>query len=169
MYAVTSTSYYECTQLVDSVKSLSFSWTRGWFFGPIAYIHCTELVWPRKVTLRSTKISIKWLWPVKVTLKFIKRASKAFLLILSRRHFKIRFKKYPSLQFTSRDWMSILLSHTRNDRSMPLTVCKVSRPFTESRQWPWPRRGSPEGGAPSRGWPPRSRRPNRETFLCFFR
>ncbi len=29
--------------------------------------HFTELMWPRKVTLRSQKISMKWLWPVKVT------------------------------------------------------------------------------------------------------
>ncbi len=35
--------------------------------------HFTELMWPRKVTLRSKKISIKWLWSVKVTLKVIKR------------------------------------------------------------------------------------------------
>jgi hypothetical protein len=54
------------------------------FFGPIAYIHITELLWPRsfmvrswcnlvKVTLRSTKISIKWLRTVKVTREVIKR------------------------------------------------------------------------------------------------
>ncbi len=30
-------------------------------------------LWPRKVTLRSKKVRIKWLWPVKVTLKVIKR------------------------------------------------------------------------------------------------
>ncbi len=35
-------------------------------------VHFAELMWPRKVTLRS-KIRIKWLWPVKVTLKVIKR------------------------------------------------------------------------------------------------
>jgi hypothetical protein len=40
--------------------------------------HFTELMWPRKVTLRSQKISIKWLWPVKVTLKVIKRRLKVF-------------------------------------------------------------------------------------------
>jgi hypothetical protein len=86
MNAVTPTPYHECTQLADSVKSLSFSFTRG-FFGPIAYIHGTELVTVGvtpfihgtelmrfgKVTLRSKKISIKWLWPVKVTLEVIKR------------------------------------------------------------------------------------------------
>jgi hypothetical protein len=43
MNAVTPTPYYECTEFVDSVKSLSFSLSRG-FFGPIAYIHGTELV-----------------------------------------------------------------------------------------------------------------------------
>ncbi len=42
------------------------------------HIQCTELVWQRKVTLRSQKISIKWLWPVKVTLKVIKRRLKVF-------------------------------------------------------------------------------------------
>ena len=36
-------------------------------------VHFTELMWQRKVTLRSKKIRIKWLWPVKVTLKVIKR------------------------------------------------------------------------------------------------
>jgi hypothetical protein len=41
MYAVTPTPYNECTEF-----------SKG-FFGPIAYIHGTELVWPRKVTLRS--------------------------------------------------------------------------------------------------------------------
>ncbi len=35
--------------------------------------HFTKLMWPRKVTLRSKKIRIKWLWPVKVTLEIIKR------------------------------------------------------------------------------------------------
>jgi hypothetical protein len=33
--------------------------------------HFTELMWPRKVTLQSQKISMKWLWPVNVTLKVI--------------------------------------------------------------------------------------------------
>ncbi len=36
-------------------------------------VHFTELMWQRKVTLRSKKIHIKWLSPVKVTLKVIKR------------------------------------------------------------------------------------------------
>ncbi len=52
MYAVTPTPYHDFTQFVVSVKSLSFSLAWG-FFGPIAYIHVTKLVWPRKVTLRS--------------------------------------------------------------------------------------------------------------------
>ncbi len=75
MNAATPTPYHECTQFVDSDKSLSFSLTRG-FFGPIAYIHGTELMRFSKVTLRSTKISKQWLWPVKVTLKVIKRRPK---------------------------------------------------------------------------------------------
>ena len=41
-------------------------------------VHFTELMWQRKVTLRSKKIGIKWLWPVKVTLKVIKRRLKVF-------------------------------------------------------------------------------------------
>ncbi len=40
--------------------------------------HFTELMWPRKVTLRSQKISMKWLWPVKVTFKVIKRPLQVF-------------------------------------------------------------------------------------------
>jgi hypothetical protein len=46
----------------------------GWGWGG----HFKELMWPRKVTLRSKKIGIKWLWPVKVTLKVIKRRLKVF-------------------------------------------------------------------------------------------
>jgi hypothetical protein len=52
MIAVTPTPYHECTQFADSVKSLSFRLTRG-FFGPIAYIHGTELVWLRSFMVRS--------------------------------------------------------------------------------------------------------------------
>ncbi len=40
--------------------------------------HFTELMWPCKVTLRSKKISVKWLWSVKVTLKVIRRRLKVF-------------------------------------------------------------------------------------------
>jgi hypothetical protein len=76
--AVTSTPYHECTQIVDSVKSLSFSltmqkifWTNcvhSWYgVGVTAFMHGTKLMRFGKVTLQSTKISIKWLWPVKVT------------------------------------------------------------------------------------------------------
>jgi hypothetical protein len=88
MNAVTPTPYHECTQFADSVKSLSFSLTRG-FFGPIAYFHGSELVWLRSFMVRSwcdlvkwpygvKKISIKWLWPVKVTLEVIKRRLRVF-------------------------------------------------------------------------------------------
>ncbi len=52
LYAVTSTPYHECTRSHQlrtmNVRSLA----RG-FFGPIAYLHGTELVWPHKVTLQS--------------------------------------------------------------------------------------------------------------------
>ncbi len=41
--------------------------------GVTAFIHGTELMRLGKVTLRSTKISIRWLWPVKMTLEVIKR------------------------------------------------------------------------------------------------
>ncbi len=43
-----------------------------------AFVHGTELMRFGKVTLRSTKISIKWLWPVKVTLEVIKRRLMVF-------------------------------------------------------------------------------------------
>ena len=45
MTGVTPTPYHECTQFVDSVKPLSFR--------PIAYIHGTELAWPRSFMVRS--------------------------------------------------------------------------------------------------------------------
>ena len=57
---VTSTPDHECTgsqQLrtmnVRSLLSPSRHLNSRGFFGPIAYIHSTELVWPRKVTFRS--------------------------------------------------------------------------------------------------------------------
>ncbi len=59
MNAVTPTPYHECTQFADSVKSLSFSLTRG-SFGPIAYIHGTELVWLRSFMVRSWWDLVKW-------------------------------------------------------------------------------------------------------------
>jgi hypothetical protein len=87
LYAVTPTPYDECTQLVQ--KILWLIWIKvTWRSQQTAYIHSTELVWPRtfmtelmwprKVTLRSTKIKVKWLWPVKVTLKVIKQHLKVF-------------------------------------------------------------------------------------------
>ncbi len=52
-------------------------WTNclhSWYgVGVTAVIHGTELMQFGKMTLRSTKISLKWLWPVKVTLEVIKR------------------------------------------------------------------------------------------------
>ncbi len=87
LYAITPTPYHECTQLVQ--KILWLNWIKvAWWSQQTVYIHGTELVglhtfmvrlmWPRKVTLRSTKIKVKWLWPVKVTLKVIKRRLKVF-------------------------------------------------------------------------------------------
>ncbi len=122
MNAATQTPYHECsTQFVDSVKSLSISLTRG-FFRPIAYIHGTELVWPRsfmelmqfgKVILWSTKISIQWLWPNKVTSKVNKRRPKFFCWFCDEGPLKWEEKKFQSLKFTSTDrtsLISILLS-----------------------------------------------------------
>jgi hypothetical protein len=57
-------------------------WANGvhsWYGdGVTPFIHGTELMRFGKVTLRSKKISIKWLWPVKVTLKVIKRRLMVF-------------------------------------------------------------------------------------------
>jgi len=51
----------------------------SWYgVGVTAFIHGTELMRFGKVTLRSKKISIKWLWPVKVTLEVIKRRLMVF-------------------------------------------------------------------------------------------
>ena len=61
------------------------------------------LMWPRKVTLRSQKISIKWLWPVKVTLKVIKRRLKVFCWSCDEIPLKWEEKKFPSLQL----WIGI--------------------------------------------------------------
>ncbi len=48
------------------------NWVHSWYgVGVTAFIHGTELMWFGKVTLRSKKISTKWLWPVKVTLEAI--------------------------------------------------------------------------------------------------
>ncbi len=59
MNAVTLTPYHDCTQLVDSVESLSFSSIRR-SFGPIAYIHGTELVWLRSLMVQSWCDLVKW-------------------------------------------------------------------------------------------------------------
>ncbi len=77
LYTVTTTPYHECTQLVQKILLLN-SVHSLYGVGVTAYIHGTDLMWLRKVTLQSTKISIKWLWPVKVTLKVIKRRLKVF-------------------------------------------------------------------------------------------
>ncbi len=51
LYAVTSAPYHECTRSHLLRTMNVWSLARG-FFGPIAYIHGTELVCLRKVTLR---------------------------------------------------------------------------------------------------------------------
>ncbi len=129
MDAVTPTLYHECTQFVDSVKSLSFSLTRR-SFGPIAYIHGTELCdcvhsWYRVNAIwwsdhrEYTKISIQWLWPVKVTLKVIKLRLMVLCWSCDEGALKKILKKHPSLQFTSGDQMRILSIPLPNGRSMP--------------------------------------------------
>jgi hypothetical protein len=93
----------------------------SWYgVGVTPVIHSTELMRFCKVALRSTKICIKWLWPVNVTLEIIKRRLLVFLLILWWNLFKMRRKKFPSLQFMNRDRMRLLLTLLRNGRSMPL-------------------------------------------------
>ncbi len=57
--AVRPPPFHECTQFVYYVKSLYFSLTRG-FLGPIAYIHGTELVWPRSFMVRIWCDLVKW-------------------------------------------------------------------------------------------------------------
>jgi hypothetical protein len=54
MKMVTLTPYHEWMQFVESVKSLSFSLTTG-FFGPIVYIHGTELMRFGNVTFTEYK------------------------------------------------------------------------------------------------------------------
>ncbi len=90
LYSVRPTPYHECTQLVQ--KILLLNWIKVTLRSQqTAYIHSTELVWPRTFMERSCcnrlkwlwlcgvlKISIKWLWPVKVTLKVIKRRLRVF-------------------------------------------------------------------------------------------
>jgi hypothetical protein len=113
----TAAAYHEWTRHINSVpwmnivywllKSLALSLTRG-FSGPMVFISGMRqvLMWFGKVTLRSTKISIKWLWPVKVTLKVIQRRWMGFCWSCDEGHLNIN-KNLPSLQFTSTDKMSL--------------------------------------------------------------
>ncbi len=55
-----------------------------------------------------------------------------FSSLLRRRPFKIRTKKYPSLQFTSQNRMSILSTPSPNGRSMPLINANSA---TEAHGW----------------------------------
>ncbi len=107
-YAVTSTPYHDYTwshqlrTMNERCHTNSVSWmhivcrlqvtfiqfnqrifwtncVHSWYWvGVTAFIHGTELMRFGKVTLRNTKISIKWLWPVKATLKVIKRCLMVF-------------------------------------------------------------------------------------------
>jgi hypothetical protein len=91
MNAVTSTPYHEWTRShqLRTMNARSLSSPSSHFYsdqlrnswygvGVTAFIHGTELMQFGKVTLRSTKICIKWLWPVKVTLEDIKRRTIVF-------------------------------------------------------------------------------------------
>jgi hypothetical protein len=142
LYAVTPTPYHECTQFVDSVKPLSFSLNRG-FFGPIAYIHGTdygvgvtafihgtELMQFGKVTLRSTKISLKWLWPVKVTLKAIKRRLLVFCWSCDESPLKWDKKNSRASSLPLRIECFILSTLPPNGRSMPLMYSCVQSVFS---------------------------------------
>ncbi len=81
-YAITPTPYNECTQLVQ--KILWFNWMKVTLRSrQTAYIHSTELVWPRTFIIRSWCNPIEWLygvgvyctvlyctvWPCKLTLR----------------------------------------------------------------------------------------------------
>ena len=83
-------------------------------------VHFTELMWQRKVTLRSKKIRIKWLWPVKVTLKVIKRHLLVFCWSCDVVPLKWNLKKLPSLQFVITNRLSLISHLNSNDRSIPL-------------------------------------------------
>jgi hypothetical protein len=61
LYAVTPTPYHECTQLVH--KILVINWIKvTWRSQQTAYIHSTELVWPRTFMVRSWCDRVKWLY-----------------------------------------------------------------------------------------------------------
>jgi hypothetical protein len=95
----------------------------SWYgVGVTAFIHGTQLMRFGKVALRSTKISRNWLWPVKVTLEVIKRHTIVFCWSCDEGHLKWEQKKFPSLQFTNTDRISILSTPPPNGRSMPLNV-----------------------------------------------
>ena len=93
------TAYIHCTELVWPRTFKVRSWCNRveWLYGVgLCLLYCTVLyctvlyctVWPRKLTLRSQKISIKWLWPVKVTLKVIKRQLLVFCWSCDEGHLK---------------------------------------------------------------------------------
>ncbi len=63
----------KCTQNLRTMNASGHINSVPWLYAVTPFIQGTELMRLGKVTLRSTKISIKWLWPVKVTLEVIKR------------------------------------------------------------------------------------------------
>ncbi len=80
LYSVTPTPYYESSckaelKWLDGVNKLRTFIVRSWCDRVHSWYGVDVTAF--KVTLRSTKISIKWLWPVKVTLK-VKRCLKVF-------------------------------------------------------------------------------------------
>jgi len=69
MYAITPTPYNECTQLVQ--KILWFNWMKVTLRSrQTAYIHCTELVWPRTFIVRSWCNRVEWLYGVGLCLLY---------------------------------------------------------------------------------------------------
>ena len=69
LYAITPTPYNECTQLVQ--KSLWFNWMKVTLRSrQTAYIHCTELVWPRTFIVRSWCNRVEWLYGVGLCLLY---------------------------------------------------------------------------------------------------
>ncbi len=63
LYVVTPTPYHECTQLVQNI--LWLNWIKvTWRSQQTAFIHSTELVWPRTFMVRSWCDHVKWLYGV---------------------------------------------------------------------------------------------------------
>ncbi len=131
LHAVTSTPYHEWTRLSTLIQfKQRIFWTNcvhSWCGVDVtAFIHGTELMRFGKVTLRSTKISIKWLRPVKVTFEVIKWPPMVFCWSCDEGPLKWDKKNQPSLQFISTDRISLLYSQPK---------LWVKRQIGESRAW----------------------------------